>query len=415
MIALQPPERRLLREFASKAADIAAEPIQEERRNLWTRHNRLEKVGPLILCSPEGAWREILPHDSLTIRDPFWAEIEWELKALVRHFELLHDDRAIEPVFRIPNEIRDTGWGMKTPRRGTGDPTHAWKWDPPLTDPNDLSKLHFPEIVYDEEKANRELEAVQDAIGDRIEVRRRGCSWWNPASVVGCFAELRGMDQLLLDLYDRPEWVHEAMAFFSEGAHRLLKQAEALNLLELNNRDHFVGSGGLGYTNELPSSGFDGVHVRLKDTWGFAEAQEVSEISPQMHVEFCLRYQIPLLEEFGLNCYNCCEDISRKFAGIKKVPRLRRVSVSPFTDRRIAAEELQDRYVYSWKPNPVMVAGDYDPDHIRRIIRETLDITKDCVVEMILKDTHTVQGQPERLTVWTDICREEVARAREGR
>ncbi|HPA47960.1 MAG TPA: hypothetical protein PK395_19500, partial [bacterium] len=63
--------------------------------------------------------------------------------------------------------------------------------------------------------------------------------------------------------------------------------------------------------------------------------------------------------------------------------------------------------------NPVVVAGDYDPDHIRRIIRETLEITKGCVVEMILKDTHTVQGQPERLTVWTDICREEIVRARE--
>ncbi len=413
MNSLNPTERQLLRDFAAKVAEIAADPIQKERRDLWTRHNRLEKVGPLILCSPEGAWREILPHDSLTIKDPFWAEVEWELKALVRHFELLHDDRAIEPIIRIPNEIRDTGWGMKTPRRGTGDPTHAWKWEPPLKDPKDLSNLHFPEIVHDEEKANRNLEAVQDAIGDLIEVRLRGCSWWNPASVIGYFAELRGMDQLMVDLYDRPEWVHEAMAFFSEGMHRLIRQAESMNLLDLNNREHFVGSGGLGYTDELPALGFDGIHVRLKDTWGFAEAQEVSEISPHMHEEFCLQYQIPLLEEFGLNCYNCCEDISRKFAGIKKVPRLRRVSVSPFTDRRIAAEELQDRYVYSWKPNPVVVAGDYDPDHIRRIIRETLEITKGCVVEMILKDTHTVQGQPERLTVWTDICREEIVRARE--
>ncbi|MFH1742713.1 MAG: hypothetical protein ABIH23_27215 [bacterium] len=242
----------------------------------------------------------------------------------------------------------------------------------------------------------------------------RGINWWNPASVIGYLAELRGLDQLMLDMCDRPEWVHEAMAFFSEGLHRLLKQIEALNLLELTNRDQYTGSGGLAYTDELPAPGFDGVHVRLKDTWGFAEAQEISEVSPRMHEEFCLQYQIPLLEQFGLNCYNCCEDITHKFATIKKVPRLRRVSVSPFTDRRVAAEELGDRYVYSWKPHPGMVAADYDPEYIRKVTRETLEIARGCIVEMIMKDTHTVNHEPQRLTVWTDICREEVERVREA-
>ena len=37
---------------------------------------------------------------------------------------------------------------------------------------------------------------------------------------------------------------------------------------------------------------------------------------------------------------------------MKKIGNLRRVSVSPWCDVTIAAEELEDNYVLSWKPNP---------------------------------------------------------------
>ncbi len=410
MKSLDKQQRAHLRDLAARVADIAQTPEQAERRELWKRHNGLENVRPMVLCFPEGAWRELLPHDSMTLEDPFWSEIEWHLRHILYHFEHHHDDLTLEPVFRLPIQVTHTGWGMKSRRLGSDDPSRAWKWDPALKNPKELSKLHYPTIIYDEDDTNRKLANVRDVFGDRLEVERSGANWWNPVSVVGILAELRGLGQLMLDLCDRPEWVHEAMSLLSEGVRRLMCELESRNLLTLTNRDHYVGSGGLGYSDELPAPGFDGTHVRLCDTWGFAEAQEVSEVSPRMHEEFCLQYQIPLLEAFGLNCYNCCEDITHKFKTIKKIPRLRRVSVSPWTDRRVAAEELGDDFIYSWKPNPVMVAADYDPDLIRQVTRETLEITRGCVVEMILKDTHTINNHPERLTVWTDICREEIAR-----
>jgi hypothetical protein len=64
--------------------------------------------------------------------------------------------------------------------------------------------------------------------------------------------------------------------------------------------------------------------------WGFCEAQTMSEVSPAMHEEFVLRYQLPVLERFGLNCYGCCEPLHLKLQMLKRrVPRLRRVSISP--------------------------------------------------------------------------------------
>lgn len=152
--------------------------------------------------------------------------------------------------------------------------------------------------------------------------------------------------------------------------------------------------------------------MRLKNLWGFAETQVAVGVSPPMYDEFILRYQTPILEKFGLNCYGCCEPMHDKFdIVLKRVPRLRRVSISPWCDRQIAAENLQDKFIYSWKPHSIYVSGPFfDPDGARRYIRETLQITRGCIVEIILKDTRTCANQPERFDICTKIAQEEMER-----
>ncbi|HUU41085.1 MAG TPA: hypothetical protein VMW42_09100 [Desulfatiglandales bacterium] len=92
---------------------------------------------------------------------------------------------------------------------------------------------------------------------------------------------------------------------------------------------------------------------------------------------------------------------------IKKIPRLRRVSVAPWTDMKIASQELEDKYVYCWKPNPSVLAMEsFDEDLVRKIIRNGLEITKNNIVEIIMKDTHTFRNDPERLNKWCMIAKE---------
>ncbi|NMB45955.1 MAG: hypothetical protein GX998_06020 [Firmicutes bacterium] len=52
-------DRRLLRDLARRVADIASLPVMTDRREMWKRHNRLQRVRPLVLVFPEGAWREL--------------------------------------------------------------------------------------------------------------------------------------------------------------------------------------------------------------------------------------------------------------------------------------------------------------------------------------------------------------------
>ena len=136
-------------------------------------------------------------------------------------------------------------------------------------------------------------------------------------------------------------------------------------------------------------------------------------LSPAMWEEFVLEYHLPFLERFGLNCFGCCEPLHDRLEILKsRVPRLRRISISAWADRAIAAESLQDQYIYSWKPNPAHLAAiHFDAEALRRHIRETLEITRGCVVEMILKDTHTCNHHPDRFDLWAQIAQEEAERA----
>ena len=49
-------EKELLRGLALQVADIANRPCQDQKRNLWRRHNDLQETRPLIFCDPENAW-----------------------------------------------------------------------------------------------------------------------------------------------------------------------------------------------------------------------------------------------------------------------------------------------------------------------------------------------------------------------
>ena len=51
----------------------------------------------------------------------------------------------------------------------------------------------------------------------------------------------------------------------------------------------------------------------------------------------------------------------------------------------------------------------FDEDIIRQDLRTTLTIARDCNVELIMKDVHTLCDQPQRMARWVEIAREESA------
>jgi hypothetical protein len=403
-----PKDRKIIRELARRVADIAQIPVMEERREMWRRHNRLERVRPMILVFPEGGWRELLPEAALRCEGEHERRIELALRRRIYTHEHLHDDTVVEAEWIVHKATHNSGWGLEPEWTWSDDPTGARAFKPVIHGPDDLDKLRRPVITYDETETGCRLDAAQELLGDILDVKLRGVTFIS-FHFMARYTALRGLEQVMMDMVANPEMLHAAMAFYRDGYQGMIDQYVEQNLLDLNNDGTYHSSGGVGYTDELPAEGYTPGRVRPCDMWASSEEQEMAQVSPAMHEEFCLQYERPLLEQFGLNGYGCCEDLTDKLDQVMTIPNIRRISISPWADVDRCAEKLGNKAIFSWKPHPSHLCGNFDPDAIREYIRRTLDVTKDCVIEMILKDTHTCDNHPERFTAWTDIAQESVA------
>src|SRR5690606_11620500 len=121
-----PRDRLILRELARRVAEIAALPIMDERRSMWRRHNRLERIRPMILVFPEGSWRELLPEAEMLCEGQEARQIEWRLRSRIYHFEHIHDDTVIESTYTVNKRVTNTGWGLEAQHIPSAQATGAW-------------------------------------------------------------------------------------------------------------------------------------------------------------------------------------------------------------------------------------------------------------------------------------------------
>ena len=398
-------DREILRSLAEDVAEIADLPVMAERRAEWKRHNALERVRPMILIFPEGSWRELLPDSEMTCEDSAARRIEWTLRSRLYHHHNFQDDTVIEKEWVAGRAVHNTGWGLTARHFRSSMATGAWKFDPVIKTHADLDKIKFPRVYEDEDASARSLETAQDLFGDILDVKQKGVSHVS-FHLMNTYTGLRGLEQVMWDMIDDPNMVHDAMARLEEGSHELVRQYVDLNLLSLNNDATYHSTGGNGYTDELPLDDYDPDRIRPCDMWASAESQEFDPVSPDMHEEFALQYEKRLLEPFALTGYGCCDDLEPKLHLVAEIPGIRRISIAPMANVDRSAEKLGGDYIFSWKPQPSHLVGEFDADMVREYIRHTLDISRDCVIEMILKDTHTCENRPERFNEWTRIARE---------
>jgi hypothetical protein len=403
-------DREILRRLAGQVATLARRPAEAEKRRLWAAHNDLQPTRPLIFCDPENGWTEIIPEGRLECIGDLARRWEKRLRKEIFGGERMGDDRVIEPFFDVSHVYHESDWGMHEKKIG-GDHGGSYNWESPLRDWSQMDQLHFPRIEVAFEATHQMLELARLVLGDLLEVRLR-TRWWWTLGMTWTLANLRGMEQLMLDMLDSPDELKHLMAFLRDGHLAKLDYLEQHGLLAPNHDSSYVGSGGFGNTRQLPKPGYDETRVRTTDMWGFCESQETVGVSPEMFAEFVYPYQLPILKRFGLNCYGCCEPLNKRWHVIKDTPNLRRVSVSPWADLPVMAEQLQDRFIYSRKPSPTSLAVErIDEDSVRHGLRETLAITRGCRLEIIMKDNHTLGGNPDNAVNWCRIAREEIDRA----
>ena len=403
-------EREVIRALAGRTRQIADLPEMADRKRRLYALNALRPERPIVLAFAEGGWRELLPENVFQCQDPVLRWWEHGFRREIYWWEHIRDDHVLEPWFNVNWVFQIGDYGVEVPKRRSED-FGSYVWDPPIKDlDKDLAKLHYRPISVDRAETNRRMALAQEVFGDLRPPRLSGSFYWT-VGLTWRVIDLIGLERMMFAMCDEPGNLHRLMAWLRDEHMHLIEWFEKEGLYGLNNRNGYVGSGGVAYTDELPRKDWrEGQPVCLKDLWGLAESQETVGVSPAMFGEFVFPYQLPLLERFGLTCYGCCEPVHQRWDYIRRIPNLRRVSVSPWCDQELMAGYLDGKYVFSRKPNPAQICVSFNEGAIRADVRRTLDIAGGGPLEIIMKDTHTFQNDPMRVIRWVRIALDEVDR-----
>jgi hypothetical protein len=345
---------------------------------------------------------------SLTTSSPFSQQIERTLRRTLYQWEHMPADMVVESIFYSPLVIHDTGFGISehvdVARTDEHSSVVSREFHSQIDSEEDLEKIKTPSITHDEEASERTYQTLTDTLGDILTIEKAGIvhRWFAPWDELIRWWDVQ---KALMDLVMRPELVHHAMERLVNAYLSRLQQWQDLNLLSVTSGNYRVGSGGPGFTDELPQEGFDPGRVRTIDQWGCGTAQIFSDVSPEMHEEFALQYERRWMQQFGLNYYGCCEPLHNKVAVLESIPNLRKISMSPWADVDKMVERTNGRYVLSFKPNPAVLATDqWHPEQAKDDILAMLEKTRGCAVEIIMKDISTVRYDPRRLWEWSAIA-----------
>jgi hypothetical protein len=402
-------DREIIRELAARTAEVAALPVQEEKRRLWRRLNGLGPIRPMVMID-QVCWNEMEADGELALQctDPECREIEQALRRTLFQWKHFPVDMVVDPFVRVPLAIGGLGFGITIDEDvSVTDPTNdvvGHRYHNQFEKDSDLEKMRLPSAIHDERETRRRLEVAHDLFDGLLEVQPHGAdlnlSLWDP------IATWMGVEGALYALVDRPEFMHQLVGRMTDGYLSLLDQLEKEGLLcRPQSLIHCTGA----WTDELPAPGYDPLRPRTRDVWGMGLAQMFSTVSPAMFKEFEVDYAARIFAKFGLVYYGCCDPLDRKMREVRMIPNVRKVSMSPWADQERGAAEIGRQFVFSRKPSPAFLAGNrFDAERVKADLEATRAICArhGCALEFILKDISTVGRQPERLFTWARIAME---------
>jgi hypothetical protein len=363
----------------------------------------------------EICWNEMNVDDELTLQceHPWARNQEDGLRKTIYQWNHLPGDMVVNDYLVCPLAIGSTDFGViedvdvvKTDDTSDVVSRH---FNVQIAEPEDIEKIKMPKITHIEKATELNFQAMCKVYDGIMPVKKQGQThiWFTPWDYL---IRWWGIQEAMMDMIMRPEMVNAAVSRMVDAWMVELDQFEEMNLLSLDNDNTRVGSGGYGYTSELPGDDFEAGHVLAKNMWGCSNAQIFSEVSPDMHWEFAVKHDMRWLERFGMTYYGCCEPLDKKMDVLRKIPNLRKISTSPWCDIERMVAEVGADYVISQKPSPAIFAeAGWQPEKARTDIREVLEKAEGkCHIEFIMKDISTVRRDPKRLWQWAQIAMEEV-------
>jgi hypothetical protein len=405
--ALSPADLEVLRGLAHEVAEIAALPVQQETVASWKALNGLQPVRPMVLID-EIPWHEMDVDGGLELHsaDETARAFELTLRQTLYRWRHLRVDMVVGPVIDVPKIIRSSGFGVDTDETTLATASHSeiasHEYRDQLEGDKDVGRIRPPELELDVAATDEVESKAHEALDGILDVRMQG---WRPSfELWDDIVHWRGAQTGLFDLAARPEHMHAIASRYTQARLAMLDQLEAKGLLGREQAlVHCTG----GWTDELPAPGYDPARPRAADLWTYGMAQILLSVSPAMFEEFELPYATRWYERFGLVYYGCCEPLHDRIHLVRRIPNVRKISMSPWADVDVGAAAIGPDFVFSWKPNPnVFALEGWDAEAIEREMRHVVEVctAAGCPLEMTMKDISTVRQRPDRLWEWAEIA-----------
>ena len=376
-------EKKHIRELASQIAEAAEQDDVIVQR--YKDINALRAVKPPVAINPAAkAFTAMLTEQTRITKPDVFRDLEYTFHMRLMQRNLLDADIPIIRTLYSGLCAHTTEWTDEYKTVRATEDGHAVAFEPCILEYGDIYKLRQPELVVDFKKTQEQFETIQDVLGDILDVQQGrpfiSTHGWGE-SMIDQFVEMRGLEQFYIDMIDAPEFVHEAMRLMTDMKLRLLDQYREMGALTLNHRS-ITGSSSYTYTDELPGNDYVPGHVVERNLWGFAQAQELSGVSPEMLEEFILPYQAELLSRFGLSSYGCCEAMDVKIKSVEKfIKNLRILAISPYSNHQLAAEISDGRYVLACKLHPDLISH-FSEARVDDYVKNVLESTYGCPVTL---------------------------------
>jgi len=428
--------------LVERVDEATSDPVYAARKQMWTRHNRLEKVAkvPVNVHFHRGyrpIWRELIPPDTLISEDPLELAVELELRQkLFKHEQIPDDDLILPTVWIEPvrsgapagdgtyaalgysssgssgsSRTHDTDeeaesraahlWGIPLRRRQTSV-GGAYIVDPVVDSDEDLAGLHPPRYTVDEQATRDQRDRVVEMVGGRLPVKVTSDEV--KASPSEWMVAFMGIEAILYGVVDRPDFIHRVMEFVTEGTIAYQRTREAAGAVDAEEtwgfRTHY---------EDLPPGA--NPHA-LENNWAYVSAQSLCSISPAMFEEFLQPYHARLAEMHGQGrvYYHGCEDLTAKIPIIRQLPNLRRFHVSAWTNLEEAVKQLGRDYVLETCVHTPDTLAVHTPEQMRVALERIMSVAGDHIIDINITDPETQFGKPDTLATWARVAQEVTAK-----
>lgn len=411
-MALNKQEIEVLRQLAQEYAEIAALPEQNVRREMWLKLNSLHMERPMVLID-QIPWGEMDVDGSLKtqVQDPYWNGVENELRQTLYKWRHMRVDMVVNPYISLPRPIINTGWGLEQKvdrlQRDTSTGAASQHIHNQIHGYEDIDKIQMPRITLDKQREDEIIQTAHQLFDGIIDFKMTGVCMH--LGIWDTIAYWMGVENCYIEIMDRPEMIHTLMEKLTQGLIFQIEQMNEQGLFDItSNLCHCSQT----FTHDLPRPGSES-HPQSQDAWAFGLAQLFTSVAPAITHEFEVDYMKRVFPYFGAIYYGCCDRLDDRLDIIEQLPKVRKISCSPWSDRERFAANLPGRYVMSNKPTPAFLAYDQlDEQMVRDDLRRTMQAAgrHGVNLEFILKDISTVRHDPKRLWRWAELAMEEVCR-----